>query len=125
MQNANWRPAVLEGLLFSSHSPVLGESLSAAVAQKMSLFESHVAPPTSGPTPSTHRTSPLHFATVGFRTHRAEAPHKPTRLSVAVQPFEVLLWWPAVGILTDLANAFSVSAGHGSTRAAQKDIKVE
>lgn len=125
MEDADWRPAVLEGLLFSSHSPVLGKSLSAAVAQKMSLFESHVAPPTSGPAPSIHRTSPLHFATVGYRTHGAEAPHKPTRLSVAVQPFEVLLWWPAVGVLTGLANALSVGAGHENQRAAQDKIKVE
>ena len=125
MQDADWRPAVLEGLLFSSHSPVLGKSLSAAVAQKMSLFESHVAPPTSGPAPSTHRTSPLHFATVGYRTHGAEAPHKPSRLSVAVRPFEVLLWWPAVGVLAGLASALSGGGGHGSPRAVQDEIKVE
>ena len=115
---------MLEGILFSSQSPVLGQSLSGAVAQKMSLFERHLPPPMSDPAPSSHRTSPLHFITVGYRMYGAEASHKPSCLSLSLRPFEVLMWWPAIDIFTDLANAFSVSGRHGNPRVAQDEVNV-
>ena len=45
-------------------------------------------------------------------------------MSLALQPFEVLLWWPAVGILTDLANGFSAGGHHGNSKVVQEEAKV-
>ena len=115
---------MLEGMLFSSHSPVLGRNLSAAVAQEMSLFERHLPSSMSATAPSSPHTSPLHFVTVGLKTYGAEALHKSPKLSLTVQPFEVLLWWPVADIFTELANAFSKRGYHGNSRVAQEEVRV-